>query len=505
MISTPAPLEHLAVRAADEPYGLPQLPANHQRKIAILNALKQLKDVAADRYTKEKSSVLVLGLSVHTAPVEMREKLAIPEAEWPRVIEELCNCPHIEEACVLSTCNRLEIYVVALSWHRGVVEVSQWMSKISGTPLAELRPHLFVLRDQDATQHLFRVASGLDSLVLGESQILAQVKQVLKVGQAAEGFGRNLSGLFKQAVSAGKRVRSETGIGAGAVSVSSAAVELVATKLPGSSFDNVRVLIIGAGKMAKLLVKHLISNGCTTIVVVNRTEQRVQELQASFPDAVLLFQPFHEMMRCIGDADVVFTSTASETPLVFKSNVQWLPAAGIHVAGIRNFIDVSVPRNVAACVGELRSTCVYNVDDLREVVASNQEERKKKALEAQAIIEEETRSFKAWRDSLETIPTIKKLRSYAERIRLGELEKCLGKMGADLSNKNKRLVDELSRGIVNKLLHGPMIHLRSDGSDGRTVAETLENMHALERMFNLQLDVTSLEQQIKAERENVKQ
>ncbi|KAJ7296911.1 hypothetical protein O6H91_14G008200 [Diphasiastrum complanatum] len=483
--------------------GRPPLPASHKLKSASLAVLEQLRNASVDRYTSEKSSILVLGLSVHSAPVEMREKLAVPEAEWPRAIGELCGQNHIEEAAVLSTCNRMEIYVVALSWHRGAREVTEWMSKTSGIPIDELREHLFVLRDRDATQHLFRVASGLDSLVLGEGQILAQVKQVFKIGQGALGFGRNLSGLFKQAITAGKRVRSETSIAAGAVSVSSAAVELAAMKRPEEGLFSARILVVGAGKMSKLLVKHLISKGCARMAIVNRTEQKVQDLQAEFRDAELMYYPLTEMLRCAEDADVIFTSTASERPLFYKENVENLSEPSNFSSRVRLFIDISVPRNVGACVAQVASARLYNVDDLKEVVAANKEERRRKALEAQVIIEEELKSFEAWRDSLETVPTIKKLRAYAENIRVNELEKCLSKIGENLSKKDRKLIEDLSKGIVNKLLHGPMQHLRSDGSDARTVNETLENMHALERMFDLKSEIASIEQQFRARAENL--
>nr|KJB58775.1 hypothetical protein B456_009G225900 [Gossypium raimondii] len=396
-------------------------------KASALSALEQLKTSAADRYTKERSSIVVIGLSVHTAPVEMREKLAIPEAEWPRAIAELCGLNHIEEAAVLSTCNRMEIYVVALSQHRGVKEVTEWMSKTSGIPVSEICEHRFLLYNKDATQHIFEVSAGLDSLVLGEGQILAQVKQVVKVGQGVVGFGRNISGLFKHAITVGKRVRTETNIAAGAVSVSSAAVELALMKLPESSHATARMLVIGAGKMGKLVIKHLVAKGCTKMVVVNRSEEKV---------------------------------------------------AAIHE--------------------EMQGARLYNVDDLKEVVAANKEDRLRKAMEAQAIIAEESKQFEAWRDSLETVPTIKKLRAYAERIRVAELEKCLSKMGEDIPKKTRRAVDDLSRGIVNKLLHGPMQHLRCDGSDDRTLSETLENMHALNRMFGLESDISLFEQKIRA-------
>lgn len=368
----------------------------------------------------------------------------------------------------------------------------------SGVPISELCEHRFLLYNKDATQHLFEVSAGLDSLVLGEGQILAQVKQVVKVGQGINGFGRNISGLFKHAITVGKRVRTETNIAAGAVSVSSAAVELALMKLPEASHDKARMLVIGAGKMGKLVIKHLVAKGCTKMVVVNRTEERVAAIREEIKDVEIIYKPLPEMLSCAGEADVVFTSTASESPLFLKDHVQDLPPASQDVGGLRLFVDISVPRNVGSCVSDVDSARVYNVDDLKEVVAANKEDRLRKAMEAQAIITEESKQFEAWRDSLETVPTIKKLRAYAERIRAAELEKCLSKMGDDIPKKTRRAVDDLSRGIVNKLLHGPMQHLRCDGSDSRTLSETLENMHALNRMFSLETEVSILEQKIRA-------
>ncbi|KAJ1376220.1 Tetrapyrrole biosynthesis, glutamyl-tRNA reductase [Sesbania bispinosa] len=449
-----------------------------------LSALEQLKTSAADRYTKERSSIVVIGLSVHTAPVEMREKLAIPEAEWPRAIAELCSLNHIEEAAVLSTCNRMEIYVVALSQHRGVKEVMEWMSKTSSVPVSELCQHRFLLYNKDATQHIFEVSAGLDSLVLGEGQILAQVKQVVKVGQGVNGFGEEtLVGYSSMQLLLGK---------------GSAAVELAFMKLPEASHDKARMLVIGAGKMGKLVIKHLVAKGCTKMVVVNRTEERVAAIREELKDVEIIYKPLSEMLTSAGEADVIFTSTASENPLFLKDHVKDLPSASQDVGGHRIFIDISVPRNVGSCVSDLESVRVYNVDDLKEVVAANKEDRLRKAMEAQAIIAEESKQFEAWRDSLETVPTIKKLRAYAERIRAAELEKCLGKMGDDISKKTRKAVDDLSRGIVNRLLHGPMQHLRCDGSDSRTLSETLENMHALNRMFSLETEISVLEQKIRA-------
>lgn len=355
-----------------------------------------------------------------------------------------------------------------------------------------------MLYNKDATQHIFEVSAGLDSLVLGEGQILAQVKQVVKVGQGVVGFGRNISGLFKHAITVGKRVRTETNICSGAVSVSSAAVELALMKLPSSSHSTARMLVLGAGKMGKLLIKHLVAKGCNKMVVVNRSEERVTAIREEMKGIEIIYKPLTEMLTCAAEADVVFTSTASDSLLFMKENVADLPPVGPDVGGSRLFVDISVPRNVGSCIKDLEGSRVYNVDDLKEVVAANKEDRLRKAMEAQAIIAEESKLFEAWRDSLETVPTIKKLRAYAERIRIAELDKCLSKMGDDISKKTRRAVDDLSRGIVNKLLHGPMQHLRCDGSDSRTLSETLENMHALNRMFSLETEISVLEQKIRA-------
>ncbi|KAF2320681.1 hypothetical protein GH714_029965 [Hevea brasiliensis] len=450
-------------------------------------------------YTKERSSIAVIGLNVHTAPVEIREKLAIPEAQWPQAINELSSLNHIEEAAVLSTCNRMEIYVVALSQHRGVKEVTEWMSKRCDTDddanfFCRLVGFLFLsfastslLYNRDATRHLFEVASGLNSVVLGEGQILAQVKQVKKLGQGVSGFGRKISGLFEHAIIAGKRVRTETNIASGSVSVSSAAVELGQMKLPESSYNAARVLVIGAGKMGKLVIKHLAAKGCTKMVVVNRTEERIDAIREELKDTEIIYKPLSEMMACACEADVIFTCTASEAPLFLKVHVQRLPPVDPKV-GRRFFIDISVPRNVEPSVSDLETAEVYNVDDLKEVVAANKEDRLRKAMEAQAVISEELHKFEAWKDSLETVPTIKKLRAYLERIRASELDKCLSKMG-DISEKQKKAVYDLSMGMLKKFLHGPMQHLRLDANDCRKPEEILEIMHAVNTMFDLETEI----------------
>ncbi|GBF96618.1 glutamyl-tRNA reductase [Raphidocelis subcapitata] len=454
-------------------------------------ALESIKAAAINRYAGSgKSSIIAIGLTIHNAPVELREKLAVPEAEWPRAIEELTQFPHIEEAAVLSTCNRMELYVVAASWHRGVREVEEWLSRSSGVPLEELRPYLFLLRDRDATHHLLRVSGGLDSLVMGEGQILAQVKQVYKVGSGCNGFGRQLTGLFKQAITAGKRVRSETSISTGSVSVSSAAVELAQLKLPGNSWDAARVCIIGAGKMSTLLVKHLLSKGCKRVTVLNRSLPRAEALAEEYPDMEFEVRLMPDLMDAVAASDVVFAASGSEELLIHKGDVLAMAPSPASVGGVRRFIDISVPRNICPKINELKevqegAAIVYNVDDLKEVVAGNKEARAQAAAEAEVLLKEEQRSFEAWRDSLETVPTIKALRTMAESVRAAEFEKAVARFGEGATKKQMKAVEELSKSIVNKLLHGPMTALRCDGTDPDAVTATLANMEALERMFEL--------------------
>ena len=435
--------------------------------------------------SERKSSIVTVGLSIHNCPVEIREKMAVPAEAWNDAVAELCAYPHIEEAGILSTCNRMEIYVVALSYERGLKEVEEWMVKHSGVDVESLRQHLFVLKDRESTGHLLKVSGGLDSVVMGEGQILAQVKNVFAMGESEKAFGRHLTGLFKAAITAGKRVRSETSIASGAVSVSSAAAELVQMKLPSQSFEGVKVLIVGAGTMSKLLVKHLASKRCTEMTIVNRTKPRAEALAEEFPEVNMRIELMDQFLTLAGEHDVIFTASSAVDPIICKDDLAKMSVCGDVVGGKRRLVDIAVPRNVDANCCEDANTLVYNVDDLKELAEINKAKREAAGLEAEALLLEEQRNFEAWRDSLETVPTIKRLRQKAENIRSAELDKAMTKLGDGLTNKQKKAVEELSRGIINKILHGPMAALRSDGSDPTAVALTLVNMHALERMFDL--------------------
>jgi len=423
-------------------------------------------------------SIAVVGLSHKTAPVEVREKLSIPEASIESAIAQLRSYPQIEEVAILSTCNRLEIYIVAKETEQGVKDIVQFLSEHSQIPLMQLRRHLFMLLHSDALRHIMRVAAGLDSLVLGEGQILAQVKTTHKLAQKYNGLGRLLDRLFKQAMTAGKRVRSETSIGTGAVSISSAAVELAQTKV--QNLASCRITIIGAGKMSRLLVQHLLSKGATTISIVNRSVKRAEDLAKKFCDAELQLHDLSEMMDVVAESDIVFTSTGATEPILDRSKLE------VCVQSHRSLmlVDISVPRNVHANVIELSHIECYNVDDLEEVVAQNQETRRQMAQEAESLIEEEVENFELWVRSLETVPTISCLRQKVESIREQELEKALSRLGTEFAEKHQEVIEALTRGIVNKILHDPMIQLRAQ----QDIEARQRAMQSLQMLFDLEVN-----------------
>ncbi|MEB3336390.1 MAG: glutamyl-tRNA reductase [Leptolyngbyaceae bacterium] len=428
-------------------------------------------------------NIAVLGLSHKTAPVEVREKLSISEHHTETAIAQLCSYPHIEEVAVLSTCNRLELYLVTTDTEHGIREVTQFLSEHSHLPIHYLRQHLFILLHQDAVMHLMRVAAGLDSLVLGEGQILAQVKQTHKLGQQYNGVGRTLNQLFKQALTAGKRVRTETSIGTGAVSISSAAVELAQLKMP--NLATCRVAIIGAGKMSRLLVQHLLSKGAGQISILNRSRARAEELASQF-DAPLQLYDLSEMATVMATSDLVFTSTAATAPILNKAKLEGMIEPGRSLI----LVDISVPRNVDADVNELTHVHVFNVDDLKAVVAQNQESRRQMAMEAEALLEEEHDTFDSWWRSLETVTTISSLRDKVEAIREQELEKALSRLGSEFGEKHQEIIEALTRGIVNKILHDPMVQLRAQ----QDIEARRRAMQALQMLFNLEPKSPSGEQ-----------
>ena len=427
-------------------------------------------------------NIVVVGLSHKTAPVEVREKLSIPTPQMEAAIAHLCSFPHVEEATILSTCNRLEVYVVVREADQGMREVTQFLADYAKLPIHQLRPYLFVLLRQDAVMHLMRVSAGLDSLVLGEGQILSQVKHTHKIGQQYDGIKRILNHLFKQAITAGKRVRTETSIGTGAVSISSAAVELA--HLKAENLASCRIALLGAGKMARLVVQHLISKGATQICVVNRSIEGARELAQQFKDVELRLCTMPDMITVILESDLVFTATAATEPLLDRAKLE----AVLEPHHSLQLFDIAVPRNVHSDVNELANVQAFNVDDLKAVVAQNQESRRKMAMEAEVILDQEVEAFEVWWRSLETVSTISDLRDKVEAIREQELEKALSRLGSEFGEKHQEIVEALTRGIVNKILHEPMVQLRAqqDIEARRHAMQTLRTLFNLEAASNEQ-------------------
>lgn len=421
-------------------------------------------------------NIAVVGLSHKTAPVEIREKLSIQEAKLESALNHLKGYPHIQEVAIISTCNRLEIYAVVTETEKGIIEITQFLAETGHIPLYQLRRYLFILLHQDAVRHLLRVAAGLESLVLGEGQILAQVKNTHKLAQKHKGIGQLLDRLFKQAMTAGKRVRTETNIGTGAVSISSAAVELAAIKV--ENLANYRISIIGAGKMSRLLVKHLAAKGVTEITVVNRSRRRAEELAQEFPQVSLNIQLLPEMMSVIQASDMVFTSTSATEPILNREKLESVLNQPLML------FDISVPRNVDSNVSGMDKVAAYNVDDLKAVVAQNYESRRQMAQEAEILLEEEVEAFDLWWRSLETVPTISCLRNKVEDIREQELEKALSRLGTEFAEKHQEVIEALTRGIVNKILHEPMVQLRAQ----QDIEARKQCLQSLQMLFNLEIE-----------------
>ncbi len=430
--------------------------------------------------------IVVVGLSHRTAPVEVREQLSIPDSSIEDSLVSLKNSSEILEVSILSTCNRLEIYSLVKDLNIGLSSIKEFLSTYSNLKTDELEPHLFDFRQEDAVLHLMKVSAGLDSLVLGEGQILSQVKKMMRLGQDFHSTGPILNRLLTQSISAGKKVRSETNLGTGAVSISSAAVELAQLKIGQSkgvdnlvSLKSENVLVVGAGRMSKLLITHLQAKGCERLTLLNRNIDRAKSLAKDFPDLEIIPECLTTLDKNIKLSSLVFTSTASDKPFI-----DLLRLNSLNINSLIRFIDIGVPRNISNNVKENNFVESYDVDDLQEVVSRNQEFRKKIAKEAELLIKDEKALFLEWWASLEAVPVINKLRSDLEIIRKEELQKALSRMGPDFSARERKVVEALTKGIINKILHTPVTKLRSPQSR----QERQASLKIVEKLFSLNDD-----------------
>ncbi len=403
----------------------------------------------------------LVGLSHKTAPVEIREKLTFPAHRQEEALSLLTSGDGVNEAVIVSTCNRTEIYAVTAADVDGPGAVMDFMADYHDLDRHELVRYLYVSEGDAVVKHLFRVVASLDSMVLGEAQILGQVKEAYEHAFSNQATGRIFNKLFRQSFEVGKRVRTETGIGENAVSISYAAVELA--KRVFDSLDGRSVLILGAGKMSELTAKNLVSNGVARTLVANRTYERAVELAERFEGEAIPYEDLFERMR---EADIVISSTAATDFVITKDK---LSPVMKHRRDPLFLIDIALPRDIDPACSEVSDVFLYNIDDLNGVVSSNLEERMREAERAEVIIDEEIGEFEKWIESLEVVPTVAAMRAKAEQVRTEELEKALKRLGG-LSEKELKTVEMLTQSIVNKMMHGPTERLKKVSGDKYGVA-----------------------------------
>jgi len=419
--------------------------------------------------------LFVAGLSHKNAPVELRERLAVEEDKLRELLAAVAAAGAAQETLILSTCNRVEVYGVADAPGEARAVAFRHLCQHRGVHLGLVEPLLYTQQDGDAVRHAFRVASSLDSMMIGEPQILGQVKDAFALAQSCQTIGPHLHSLFTQAFAVAKKVRTETEIARHAVSVSFAAVEL-AKKIFAGLAGRV-VLLVGAGKMSELAARHLVEQGAFPIYVTNRTWARAQEMARALAGTAV---PWEELETALADVDIVVTSTGAPEPVITRTAVH----RAMHGRSTRPlfFIDIAVPRDVEEGVDSLDGVYRYDIDDLRQVVDANIRERLREAQRAEGLVEREVGKFVARQNDVEVIPTIVSLRERLEEIRTGEVRKTLTRL-QDASPETRQAIDALSTAIINKILHMPVTKLRESSRAGahRTWLELVNELFGLGR------------------------
>ena len=419
--------------------------------------------------------IIVVGLSHKTAPVEVRELLAIPASRMGEALTRLCSYEGMKEGFLLSTCNRVEVYAVVDDAEKGFARIQEFLADTHLSLSAEqLMPHLYWHADERAIHHLFRVAASLDSMIVGESQILGQVKDAFEVSLYHKASGVILNKIAKKAISVAKRVRTDTKIAEMAVSVSYAAVELA--KKIFSDLNEKTVLLVGAGEMAKLAARHLVSNGVRQVRVTTRDPLHARTLAQQFQGLPVSFEDFrHELAW----ADIVLCSTGASHYLIRPEEIQ--RAVRQRMNRPIFLIDISVPRNIDPDVRHIDNAFLFDIDDLEARVEENREVRVQEATRAERMVEGEVHVIRQWMKSLEATPTIVALRNRAEEIKRTELEKILGRLG-NLSPQERLVIEGLAAGIVNKLLHGTLTTLKAEADShvGTLFIEAAKRFYSLE-------------------------
>jgi len=417
---------------------------------------------------------LITGVNHRTAPVEVRERLAFDQNSLGTVLGDLRALPGIYEGMILSTCNRVEIAVTADNAGDPAPHVDRFLCESRSASLDGVAPHLYHHRDEQAIHHLFRVAASLDSMVVGEPQILGQLKTAYALAKANGAVGAYLDAVLTRAFSVAKRIRTETGIGESAVSVSYAAVEL-AREIFGSLAGK-KVMIVGAGKMSELAARHLHRSGAHDIFVTNRTAERARELAGVFQGTIVEYDKF---LAALPEMDIVITSSGAPFYILRAAQMQ-------HVIEARKnrpmfLIDIAVPRNVEPSVNEIDNVFLYDIDDLQRVVGANIGERNKRAEHAEQIVSEEVERMISRLKAREVAPTIVSLQDQLEQMRLAEVARVRGKLGS-LTPQQEEALESLTRGLMNKIAHGPISELRRQASQPEGVAI----IDAIRKVFRLE-------------------
>lgn len=408
--------------------------------------------------------IVLVGLNHETTPVELREKLAFQSNRLGAALAQLIQShghaeTQISEAVILSTCNRVEIYALVKSLDDGIKKVKRFLCSFHQVPLAEFEGYLYSFADLSAVEHLFSVTSGIKSMVLGETQIQGQVKQAFEAAQRHKTVGPILSGLFQNALTVGKRTRHETTISEHSLSISHAAVNLVQNSFPDVSSLN--VVMLGIGKMGLIAAKSLLQYRVRHLTIVNRSHERAQELSNKYGVSVVGFDQLEYYLK---KADVVISSTGAPHIVLSLQQVTKI------LQERRNqrllIVDIAVPRDVEPGVGELDQVDLFNIDQLKTQVETNLEQRCSEINKVREIINHEVTQFLTWYQSLEVKPVISELRHRAEEIREQELQRALNRFGPGLSEREVQVVSDLTRRIVNKMLHQPIVCLKEEAGEG---------------------------------------
>jgi glutamyl-tRNA reductase len=413
----------------------------------------------------------VIGVNHRTAPVEVRERFAIPEARLPEATQRLASYAGVEEAMIVSTCNRVELIARAKD---SECDLRGFVREYYGFKQGEFEQHTFEYRHIDAVKHVFRVASSLDSMVVGESQILGQVKEAYAVARAIGTVNSQLDMLLTRAFAVAKKVRNETQVATSSVSVASVAVEL-AEKIFGT-LQGKAVYLVGAGKMCELAARHLISHGASKIYVGNRTFERAAALARKFNGEAI---PFENLYDTVSKADIVISSTGAPHAIFRKEHGEKF------LSQRRNrpmfFIDIAVPRDVDPKLNDLDGIFVYDVDDLQQVVQSHLGDRRREAERAEALVDDEVSKFQARLQTADVVPTIVSLQEHLETVRQAEIDRLRGRLGT-LTPEQEVALEQLTRGIVNKIMHTPITTLKSAARDGEQATTVVE---LVKKLFNL--------------------